>query len=192
MKKYVRITIAILLLAALGIGYYYYLSNRTQKKDATDVTVSNDEMAVLTTRDFDNNYPESVKEVVRFYMRITKQYYADSTTTEQVSTLGSQARKLFDSELKSKQTDSAFQEALQKDVEEYKAANRYISDFKLQESSDVKYYTFQDKKYAEIVGAYYIREGSKLEYSYTKFTLRQDSAGRWKILFWELADEDDI
>jgi hypothetical protein len=109
-----------------------------------------------------------------------------------VVTLGTQARKLFDSELKSKQTDTAFQEALLKDVEEYKAANRYISDFKLQESSDVKYYTFQDKKYADIVGAYYIREGSKLEYSYTKFTLRQDSAGHWKILFWELADEDDI
>ena len=37
-----------------------------------------------------------------------------------------------------------------------------------------------------------VREGSGLEYSYTKFTLREDAQGHWKLLYWELADESDI
>ena len=48
------------------------------------------------------------------------------------------------------------------------------------------------QKYATILGLYYIREGSGLGYSYTKFTLREDAQGHWKLLYWELADESDI
>lgn len=192
MKKYLKTVIVIAVLAVLGLSSYYYLSNRAPQEDATDKSVVNEELAALTTRDFENNYPESVKEVVKFYMRITKMYYTSSLTEEEVEMLGKQARLLFDTELKSKQTDAEFLEALKQDIAEYKAANRYISDFKLEGSSDVEYSTLDGKKYASIMGLYYIREGSNLVYSYTKFTLRQDEAGRWKLLFWELADETDI
>ena len=34
---------------------------------------------------------------------------------------------------------------------------------------------------------YTLRENDKLIVSRTKYTLRQDDKGRWKILFWELA-----
>ena len=83
-------------------------------------------------------------------------------------------------------------ESLKQDIADYKKVNRYISDFKLEGSSIVMYKTLNGQKYATILGLYYIREGSGLEYSYTKFTLREDAQGHWKLLYWELADESDI
>ena len=88
--------------------------------------------------------------------------------------------------------DAEYLESLKQDIADYKKVNRYISDFKLEGSSNVKYKTLNGQKYATILGLYYIREGSGLEYSYTKFTLREDAQGHWKLLYWELADESDI
>ena len=196
MKKYARVTIAILIMAALGVGYYYYLSNRQPRQDATQQSLVNEQLAQLKTKNIEQNYPESVKEVVKevvnLFMRISKMYYTSSVSDEDLSVLASQARLLFDDELKSKQTDAEYLESLKQDIADYKKVNRYISDFKLEGSSNVKYKTLNGQKYATILGLYYIREGSRLEYSYTKFTLREDAQGHWKLLYWELADESDI
>lgn len=186
MKKYYKTIIVIVVLAVLGIGYYYYLSNRDNSVDATEKEFAQQEIEALTTRDLSANYPESPKEVVKFYARITRAYYKTELSDEQIKQLGTQARKLFDKELYDTQTDEEFFEALKKDIEEYRKAERYIADFKIEDSENVNYSTFEGKKYASLKMLYSIREGSEFISSYTKFTLRQDEAGRWRILFWEL------
>ena len=123
-------------------------------------------------------------------MRIAKQYYGSSVSEEQLEKLGRQARYLFDDELKSKQTEQEYINALKQDVSDYKNANRYISDFKLDSTSNINYQTLKDKKYASIDTVFYLRENYNLVYSYTKFTLRQDNSGNWKILYWELTQPD--
>lgn len=123
-------------------------------------------------------------------MRIAKQYYGSSVSEEQLEKLGRQARYLFDDELKSKQTEQEYINALKQDVSDYKNANRYISDFKLNSASNINYQTLKDKKYASIDTVFYLRENNNLVYSYTKFTLRQDNSGNWKILYWELTQPD--
>lgn len=192
MKKYVRVTLAIVILAVLGVTYFYYLSNRQPRQEAAQQALVNEELAQLKTKDIEQNYPESVKETVNLFMRISKLYYNADLSDEDISVLAGQTRLLFDDELKAKQTDSQYLESLKQDIEDYKKVNRYISDFKLEGSSNVEYKTFEGKKYASILGLYYIREGSELQYSYTKFTLRQDKDGHWKLLYWELAEETDI
>lgn len=192
MKKYMRTTIVIIVLVILGVSYYYYLSNRTPKKDAAQQAITNEELAALTSKDIEGNYPESVKEVVRLFMRISKMYYTTSVSEEEISALAKQGRLLFDDELKGKQTDEQYLETLKQDIADYKKVKRYISDFKLEGSSNVDYTTLNGQKYASILGLYYIREGSELKYSYTKFTLRQDAEGHWKLLYWELAEEPKV
>lgn len=186
MKKYTKTIIIVAIFAVLGLGYYYYLSHREPTADATQKAVVNQELAALTTRDILNNYPESPKEVVKFYARITKAYYKSKLTEEQIEALGTQARLLFDDELRQTQTDDEFMKALKADIKDYNSKNRYVSDYKIEESGSVDYKTFEGRKYASLVILYMVREGSDLKNSYTKFTLRQDSEGRWKILFWEL------
>lgn len=185
-RKYIKTVIAVVIMAALCIGYFFYLSNKTPSVDATDKAINDKEVAALTTKDIVNNYPESPKEVVKLYARITKAYYKSELSNEQIEALGKQARLLFDDELKNKQTEEQFLTALKADIEDYNKIDRYVSDYKIEESEGVQYKTFEERKYASLRVNYMIRESSELVTSVTKYTLRQDGEGRWKILYWEL------
>ena len=190
MKKYGRTIIVIAVLVALGLGYYYYLANKDTGKDATDIAADTSEVSVLISKDIMANYPESPKDVVNLYARITKAYYDTSLTDEQIEALGKQARLMFDDELKNTQTDADFYEKLKEDIGNYNSTKTRISSYVIQSAAKTKYSTFKDRQYASIALVYYLRQGDKLIDSPTKFTLRKDDDGRWKILFWELTEID--
>ena len=190
MKKYGRTIIVIAVLVALGLGYYYYLANKDTGKDATDIAADTSEVSVLISKDIMANYPESPKDVVNLYARITKAYYDTSLTNEQIEALGKQARLMFDDELKNTQTDADFYEKLKEDIGNYNSTKTRISSYVIQSAAKTKYSTFKDRQYASIALVYYLRQGDKLIDSPTKFTLRKDNDGHWKILFWELTEID--
>ena len=188
MKKYGRTIIVIAVLVALGLVYYYYLANKDTGKDATDIAADTSEVSVLISKDIMANYPESPKDVVNLYARITKAYYDTSLTDEQIEALGKQARLMFDDELKNTQTDADFYEKLKEDIGNYNSTKTRISSYVIQSATKTKYSTFIDRQYASIALVYYLRQGDKLIDSPTKFTLRKDDDGHWKILFWELTE----
>lgn len=188
MKKYGRTIIVIAVLVALGLVYYYYLANKDTGKDATDIAADTSEVSVLISKDIMANYPESPKDVVNLYARITKAYYDTSLTDEQIEALGKQARLMFDDELKNTQTDVDFYEKLKEDIGNYNSTKTRISSYAIQSAAKTKYSTFKDRQYASIALVYYLRQGDKLIDSPTKFTLRKDDDGHWKILFWELTE----
>ena len=190
MKKYGRTIIVIAVLVALGLGYYYYLANKDTGKDATDIAADTSEVSVLISKDIMANYPESPKDVVNLYARITKAYYDTSLTNEQIEAFGKQARLMFDDELKNTQTDADFYEKLKEDIGNYNSTKTRISSYVIQSAAKTKYSTFKDRQYASIALVYYLRQGDKLIDSPTKFTLRKDDDGHWKILFWELTEID--
>lgn len=190
MKKYGRTIIVIAVLVALGLGYYYYLANKDTGKDATDIAADTSEVSVLISKDIMANYPESPKDVVNLYARITKAYYDTSLTDEQIEALGKQARLMFDDELKNTQTDADFYEKLKEDIGNYNSTKTRISSYVIQSATKTKYSTFKDRQYVSIALVYYLRQGDKLIDSPTKFTLRKDDDGHWKILFWELTEID--
>ena len=190
MKKYGRTIIVIAVLVALGLGYYYYLANKDTGKDATDIAADTSEVSVLISKDIMANYPESPKDVVNLYARITKAYYDTSLTNEQIEALGKQARLMFDDELRNTQTDADFYEKLKEDIGNYNSTKTRISSYVIQSVAKTKYSTFKDRQYASIALVYYLRQGDKLIDSPTKFTLRKDNDGHWKILYWELTEID--
>ncbi len=190
MKKYGRTIIVIAVLVALGLGYYYYLANKDTGKDATDIAADTSEVSVLISKDIMANYPESPKDVVNLYARITKAYYDTTLTDEQIEALGKQARLMFDDELRNTQTDADFYEKLKEDIGNYNSTKTRISSYVIQSAAKTKYSTFKDRQYASIALVYYLRQGDKLIDSPTKFTLRKDDDGHWKILFWELTEID--
>ena len=109
---------------------------------------------------------------------------------EQIEALGKQARLMFDDELKNTQTDADFYEKLKEDIGNYNSTKTRISSYVIQSAAKTKYSTFKDRQYASIALVYYLRQGDKLIDSPTKFTLRKDDDGHWKILFWELTEID--
>ncbi|MGN0319566.1 MAG: DUF6715 family protein [Lachnospira sp.] len=191
MKKYGRTIIVIAVLVILGLGYYHYLANKDADKDATDIAADTSEVSVLISKDIMANYPESPKDVVDLYARITKAYYDKELTDEQIEGLGRQARLMFDDELRNTQTDADFFEKLKEDISNYRSTKTRISSYVIQSATKTKYSTFKDRQYASIVLVYYIRQGDKLIDSHTKFTLRKDNDGHWKILFWELVESEN-
>ena len=191
MKRYGRTIIVIAVLVILGLGYYHYLANKDADKDATDIAADTSEVSVLISKDIMANYPESPKDVVDLYARITKAYYDKELTDEQIEGLGRQARLMFDDELRNTQTDADFFEKLKEDINNYRSTKTRISSYVIQSATKTKYSTFKDRQYASIVLVYYIRQGDRLIDSHTKFTLRKDNDGHWKILFWELAESEN-
>ena len=190
MKKHVKTIVLVVIMAALVLGYYYYLSNRNSdsgKQENTVAASGNSSAAELVTLDIDNNYPESPRDVLKLYARITQAFYASGTTDEQVENLGMQARKLFDNELKGKQTDQEYIDALKADVDNYRSLGRYVSDYKVDSSVNFEYKTIAGKSYAIGTVLYFVREGNSLNNAYHSYKMRKDDDGRWKILYWELA-----
>ena len=175
----------------LALGYYYYLANKDSKKDATDIAADTSEVSVLISKDVMANYPGSPKDVVNLYARITKAYYDSELSDDQIEKLGKQARIMFDDELRATQTDEDFYDKLKEDISNYNETNTRISSYVIQNADKTKYSTFNGRQYSSIELMYYLRQGDKLQSSHTKFTLRKDDDGNWKILYWELVDSDE-
>jgi len=181
--KNLKKVIVFVIITALVVGYYFYLSNRVI--DTGNQDAAYEEVQKLITRNLDDsNYPELQRDVVTYYSRIVKAYYFTELTDEQIEALGKQARNLFDDELLMNNPEEEFYENLKLDISEYNEANRKVLDYKIQSSSEIKTYTFQGDSYSVVRATYYMKES--VPYTvHEDYTLRKDENGQWKILFWE-------
>lgn len=187
MKKKIRMLIIFLIMAALVVGYYIYLSNRdTDSEKNKKADANTQELEQLLSKKIDANYPDTPREVVNLYCRIMKAYYRTKLTDSQIEKLGSQAWLLFGEDLKSANYSlESFQTELKKDIKEWNDKGRYVSDYKVESNSDIDYVTYGGGIQAAIVTVViYVRNGSDLVPVSHDFMLGKDSGGKWKILSW--------
>ena len=91
--------ILLCIMALLIVGYYYYLSNKSvpsvdENMDVTALTKS--EVALM--RNLDVNYPQSPREVVKYFSEITECFYNEEHTSEEIEALANQIRSIYDDE----------------------------------------------------------------------------------------------
>lgn len=185
--KYLKKIVVVLVIVSLIVGYYFYLTNRdiNNTNDSSDVS----EVPKLISRNLDGEYyPEFPRDVVVFYSRIVKAYYFSSLTDKEIEGLGQQARKLFDEELLEKNPEDEFFENLKKDIGEYNKLERKIYSYEVEKANEVETFTFKGDDYARVMAAYLVREKGSVVTVYEDYTLRKDKDGKWKILYWELAE----
>ncbi len=97
MKKSTTRTFVFILVVIVGVvGYFAYLSGKSRDaaKDAAMTATQ-----IVLSRDLQNNYPPTVKEVVKYYADIQKCFYTEGCTEEEVEQLGMKARELYDADL---------------------------------------------------------------------------------------------
>ena len=84
MKKSSGIKIVLIgvVLAALVIGYYFYLSSKTQTKQEEVVESTRVQAALM--RDLEKNYPPTPKEVVKYFNEITMCFYNEKYSDEEL------------------------------------------------------------------------------------------------------------
>lgn len=182
MKKNLKTLVIFVILGALIIGFYYYVSNR----DLSGSSSSKDPLVVeakeLMSKRIVTNYPQTPVEVVTLYLRINKAYYMTKLSSDEIAKLGDQALILFDSELLNYNPRDEFISRLKEDISTYRKDNRYISEYSVEKNSEVDYKSLGKRQYALVDTVIYLREGNKLTPVSQRFTLRKDDNGNWKIL----------
>lgn len=187
-KSTTRVTIVIIFLVAMMVGYYAYLSNRshTQRSDASMTFVQN-----TIARDLKNDYPATVKEVMKYYNDVMRCFYYEDCTDDEIEELGIKVRELYDEELLEANEPDAYMERLRNDISDFKAKKRTITSFSVASSTSVDYYTADGFSFARIMCGYNMVEGGVSTQINTVYLLRRDDNRRWKIYGWESADVFD-
>lgn len=185
-KSTLMTTVVMLLVAALIIyAFFQMLKSRNQEgpKERTEVEK-------LLERDLEKSYPANAREVIKFYNRIMKSFYNEELSEEELSGLADQMRILFDVELLKYNPADVYLENLKADIDAYKEAKRTIISITLQDYSDIRFETKGEERTATLLCYYLMKEGTMSRKSYIRYYLREDEEGKWRILFWELTDED--
>lgn len=188
LKVVIRIGIVSLACAALVVGYFLYL-NRKNSKPVEEETVT--EAQVIITTDFDANYPETPRAVVKWYNRIATCIYNRDCEEDEVEDLALQERKLLDDELLKANPEKEFMKNINEEIKTNEDRQRSIVNSEVCESNDIVFKTVYGYDCAYVTAYYFGKEGSNFTRTYQKFCLRKDKDNRWKILTFEKVPENE-
>ena len=188
MKKSSGIKIIIIgvVLAALVIGYYFYLSNKSQKTE--EEVVESTQVQTVLMRDLEKNYPPTPKEVLKYFNEISICFYNEKYTDEELNQMAVKIQGIYDTELIANKTQEQYIKDLKNDIVEMKSNDRSISSYQLPASTDVEFFSEDGDSCARMYCTYSIRQGTNMIQSRLVFVLRQDEDKHWKILGWDLDD----
>lgn len=175
----------ILLMVAAMITYYYYLSNRDKVKEENNPKLTAVQEVLL--RDLERNYPQTPKEVIRYYSELTKCFYNEDYSSEELEGMAEKARNMYDEELLANNEWGEYIIQLKTEVDSYKGQKLTVSSYSVSSSTDVEYYSNDDRECARVRCTYLLKQNSVKSSVEEIFILRKDEDGHWKILGWDLA-----
>ena len=178
-----------LVLIALVVGYYFYLSNRKPKEAAEDTETTVSAVQKLLLKNIDDDYPPTPREVLKLYSDITVCFYSEDYTDEELTQLALQIEKLYDEELIANNTPDQYQKNLRWDIKTMKDKNLRVTSYSVASATDVDYFDAGGRSLARLSCTYTIRSGKEAGLAREIFLLRKDDMGHWKIYGWEAAKE---
>lgn len=206
MKRKIRTAFIMLVFACAVVGVYYKMN--TEVPDDEEVKVPKTMVEKLIAKDLDNDYPATVKTVMKLYSQYSKCFYDGEYTEDELKKLVEQYRKILDDELVANNPFEDHLKGLQQEVSTFNGEEKTIMscywpnksgketataspDGVLEDDRNAKeavtYYSKGNKKYASTVVAFTLKKGTNtVQESKEKFVLRQDTDGKWKILGWRL------
>ena len=182
-----RIVIMIIL-AAIVVGGFAMIALRNKPSEATPNTLT--PVEEVLSRNLGNNYPGTPKEVLKYYSEITRCFYSEPYTPEQLGELAAKSRDLLDDELRAQQDDERYLNDLKTSIDIFKSNDRNISSYSVSSAADIDYYRFENADWAKAMCVFTIREGTKMVATQEEFLLRKDPQGHWKIFGWRIYDKD--
>ena len=183
MKKNIRNVIIAIVCVAAVVGGFYWVTQREADKTADEVELT--EVQKVITKDIEENYPATPREVVKTYNRIICCFYNEEYTEQELYALGDQARLLFDEELLENNPRDIYFEDLKADIADYEANERTIASTSVSSSNDVEFKTIDGRECAYVETAYFIKEGNSFNRTYQMYLLRKDEDGNWKIVAFQ-------
>lgn len=189
-RKAMAVVIVVLFVIVV-LGFFVYQNNKPgAAQEQQEVVISPVDEVVL--RDLDRFYPPTPKEVLKYYSEITTCLYQTELTEEDLRRLAQTARKLYDEELCMGMTEEEYVESLREDVLEFNSMGVVVSGYTISSSTDVEEYQIDGREYAKLYVTYRLRQSTEYIYTNEVFVMRRDESGHWKILGWQLLDEDEV
>ena len=183
-KNTTKVAIIFLVLIVAVVAYFAYLSNKSREvEDEAAMTA----VKLVLSRDLENNYPPTVKEVMKYYVDIQKCLYAEECAEEEVEQLGMKARALFDDELLAANDVTNHLLALKSEITSFQEDSRQITAASVASSANVDTFTEDGYEFARIHCIYTVLDGGQSNLVDMVYLLRRDGNRRWKIYGWDLA-----
>ncbi len=173
------------------VMFYAALTKKEEDKNSQPTEEVATEVSSLIDKNLNTEYPYSVREVVKLYLRIITCYYNEDLTKEELVALADQQRALLDKELLEENKYGDYMKRLEAEIASYKSANKTVINYQINSNESVQKWWNNDKECASIIVVVNLN-GKSLNQVYEKFVLRKDDNGRWKILGWQVADVDDF
>ena len=187
------VIIMIIVAAALIAGYVFMTTQRGKEREQSLETETAKEMTavqkIIAEAPY-KEYPATPVQVVKYYNEITKCFYNEKYSDQELTSLSMLSRTLFDQELKDQQSDVDYLVALQADIEVFKASNITIYDSVVSPSTEVEYFTHDGYDCARLYSTYTLKSGTVYQSTKEVYILRKDEEGRWKILGFDMVKRD--
>lgn len=176
-KNGIKSILIVVFCACLCVGYFYYLTQKTGGKEA-----AMKEAEQIISKDLENSYPKTAREVVKFYNRILKCYYSQEFSEEQLAQLTEQARLLMDEELQQKNPADLYLQSVKEDISDFDKEDKTIYNINLEDSNEIEYKTVKGRECAYVDVTYYMKGKGKSERASQTYILRRDNDNAWRIL----------
>ncbi len=187
-SRIIKTVICIVIMAALVIGYYIYISNKDFRTESNKEK-EKDTIEKLLASDLEKEYPSNPREVITFYSDLICCIYNDEITEEQMDILVVKLRTLFDLELLEQNPLKEYVEDLKAEVADYKKKKKTIASYQVSKNSEIIYQEMDAENYATMSGYYRVKTKKSNPVTVCEeFLLRKDKEGYWRILGWELSN----
>ena len=182
----VKLIIIGCILAALIVGFYFYIANKMKGNAEENVKATKSQQVLM--RNLSTNYPPSPREVLKYYCEIIQCLYNEPHTDEELKKLASQIQLLYDDEFVANQPEDLYLLNLAGEIAELNKKDMKISSYSTSSSTDVETFTRDNYEWARLYCMFNIRKGTDMLVTTERFLMRKDEAGHWKIYGWELAE----
>ena len=189
-KSSLGATIVGILFGAVFIVGIYLTVTRGRQQNAIEADAEVSEANTLISRDLEKDYPATVREVMKYYCRITKCLYSDGVSEVQLTELTDKLRELYTDDLLAANDRTEMIGLIKTEIKNYEKAGSKIQSYNVAESGEIKYYRNETPQRA-IINIYFTIKQEKdhsFDRAYEEFVLVQDAKDRWKIMGWRMAE----
>ena len=188
MKKNGQKIIFAVVCVVIIVGLFWYTT--AKKGNSAENNDDLTEVEKVITKNLEKNYPETPREVVKFYNRIITCFYDEEYTDDELYELGDQARLLMDDELLENNSRDDYFKSLKADIEDYHDKSKKIESSSVCSSDEVKYQKIDGDDCAYVTASYFVNENKSYTRTNQTYVLRKDKDGKWKILVFYQTEGD--
>ncbi len=183
--------IVVLVLAVLVIMYFVHLSNISrQEEDDAAAAGQNSAITMTLRKNLSTDYPQTPKEVIKYFSEITQCYYNEELSDEDVTKLATQMLLLYDDELVAAKSFDEYILDLKSDINFYNLNGYKISSFSPSASTDVEFFSQDGYEWARIWCVYTLKCQKNYKPIQEVFILRKDEKNHWRIFGWREVEEE--